>query len=96
MQFLKTSADRLETINEVILELGSWVPPVATAKQRELGFLHTSIQALANEIKETGECIDFPLFIETMSAFKRDFDSEQAVIELLVSQSLTSKMAMTL
>ena len=96
LQFLKTSADRLERINEVILELGSWVPPVATEKQRELRFLHASIQALANKIKETGECVDFPLFIETMSAFKTDFDSEQAVIEMLAAQSLKAKMACTL
>ena len=90
LQFLKTSAERLETIHEVILELGSWVPPVATEKKRELRSLHASIQALANKIKETGECVDLSLFIETMSA------SEQAVIEMLVAQSLKSKMACTL
>ena len=33
LQFLKTSAARLETIHEVILELGSWVPPVATEQK---------------------------------------------------------------
>ena len=42
-----------------------------------------------------GECIDFPGFIETMSAFQEMFNSKIACIDIQVQHSCNAKMTYT-
>ena len=71
----------LSRIKTDIIGLGQWIAPGVREKLYDLQLIHTSRQAICNEIKETGECLDFPGFIAHMSAFKNDFDSKGNTLE---------------
>ena len=94
MQFLKTSSERLQTFDEVIIGLGQFIAPVANDKLKELQLLHRSIQALCDEIKLKGECLDFLGFIDITSAFKEEFKSKISTIESLVNRGHFTKRAL--
>ena len=94
VKFLNTSVRRLQTFSEVIIDLGQFIAPVANEKLKELQLLHRSIQALCDEIKLKGECLDFLGFIEIMSAFKEEFKSKISTIESLVNRGHFTKRAL--
>ena len=54
--------------------------------------LHTTIQALCDEIKLKGVCFDFPAFIETISAFKEVSNFDKASVDTQVEESLKLKI----
>ena len=94
VKFLNTSVRRLQTFSQVIIDLGQFIAPVANDKLKELQLLHRSIQALCDEIKLKGECLDFLGFIDTMSAFKEEFKSKISTIESLVNRGHFTKRAL--
>ena len=91
-RFLKAAEERLEALNEVITGLGQWIAPVANYKLKELQNRHATLQKICDEIKLTGVWLDFARFIESMSAFKGVFNSETALIDVQIQQSLCLKM----
>ena len=94
MKFLNTSVRRLRTFSGLITCLGQFIAPVANDKLKELQLLHRSIQALCDEIKLKGECLDFLGFIDIMSAFKEEFKSKISTIESLVNRGHFTKRAL--
>ena len=95
LKFLNTLEERLQALNEDIIGLDQWISPVTNGRLKELQLIHTRIQALCDELKLKGECLDFPVFIETMSAFQEMFNSKMACIDIQAQQSLNTKMAYT-
>ena len=93
VKFLNTSVPKLQTLSDVIIGLGQFIAPVANDKLKELQLLHRSIQALCDEIKLKGECLDFPGFIETMYAFEEMFNSKFACIDIQVQRTSNAKKA---
>ena len=93
MKFLKASGGALQTLKEAIADLGQWIAPAANDRLNELQVLHTATQALCNDIKLKGGCLDFPGFIETMSAFREMFNFDKASIDTQVERSIRSKIA---
>ena len=71
--------------------LGQLIAPAANDRLNELQVLHTTIQALCDEIKLKGECLDFPGFIETISAFKEVFNFDKASIDIQVEQGINTR-----
>ena len=93
LKFLKASGGALQTLKTIIADLGQWIAPAANDRLNELQVLHTAIQALCNDIKLKGECLDFRGFIETISAFKEVFKFDKASIDTQVERSIRSKIA---
>ena len=94
VKFLNTSVRKLQTLSEVIIGLGQFIAPVANDKLKELQLLHRNIQALCDEIKLKGECLDFLGFIDITSAFKEEFNSKISTIESLVNRGHFTKRAL--
>jgi len=93
LKFLNTSDEKLHALNKDIISLDQWASPVTHGRLRELQLIRTRIQALCNELKLKGECVDFPGFIETMYAFEEMFNSKFACIDIQVQHTSNAKKA---
>ena len=89
LKFLNTSDEKLHALNKDIISLDQWASPVTHGRLRELQLIRTRIQALCDELKLKGECLDFPGFIETMSAFQEMLNSKIACIDTVSYTHLT-------
>ena len=92
LKFLLASGGALQTLKATITDLGQWIAPAANDRLNEIQVLHTSIQALCEDLADKQVCFDFPGFMETMEAFKEVFNFDKAAIDTQVEESLKLKI----
>ena len=93
LKFLEAAGKALQRLKTAMTDLGQWIAPAFNDRLNGLQVRHESIQALYDEIKQTGECLDFNGFIANMSAFKEGFDSEQADFAWYVQERFKDSIA---
>ena len=104
--FLENLEARIQRLKVKNRELHEWIAPIKDAKLNELQIyhnttlatdrldqlqlLHTQGQAHCNEIKLSGECLDFHTFIRYMKSIKEAFNSESTTIDEQVQEAQTA------
>ena len=66
---MRTSEDTLERLEADIDGLGNWIAPIAKDNLDSLQCSYHTNKEICDTLMETGECNDFPGFIETMRSF---------------------------
>ena len=82
LNIMRTSGHKLADLEADISELGDdWVPPVTKDRLASLQVSHHTNKEICNTLKDTGECNDFPGFIESMHSAKKEFNEQILQVE---------------
>ena len=85
----------IRVLKETIRDLGDWIVPAAKEKLGSLQVsLHTN-KEICNTLMETGECNDFPGFIENMRSFRKDYHEQIRAVQNYVKQARSFKTGYT-
>ena len=90
-EFLKTSQEGLETCEADIKDLGNFIPPGTNERLKDMKDLVKTTLVLCDAIKESGECLDFEGFYDTMAEFKKAFNEKKTATDTQVKTAKTLK-----
>ena len=85
--FMRTSGDTLERLDANIDGLGNWIAPIAKDNLGSLRCSYHTNKEIYDKVMETGECNDFPGFIQSMRSFKQQFKTHVPKLEKLVKDA---------
>ena len=92
--FIRTSEDTLETLKAEISELGECI---ATDHEENLDWLrsHHDFEATTlHTLNRTGECNDFPMYIERMRSYRKEFNERIRAVKRYVKDAKTKQKIM--
>ena len=92
---MRTSGHKLADLEADISELGDdWVPPVTKDRLAWFEYFRDIKKTGSEALKQIGECNDFPMYIESMRSFRKEFNERIRVVKRYVKDVKTKQEIM--